>query len=259
MVIGFGFAALLISIVAWLSVRRVERELQRLNGELAARAEERQSLVHQILFAQEDERRSVAHEIHDGPAQQLAAARMLVDAFEAGIELDPESSSADYLDRAKRYLDLSLVETRRIISGLRPAPLDDLGLAAALHELLTDLTAPTEMDFSLGSAELDGQLSPAAETALYRVAQEAANNALKHSGGTHLSVSLRSERSLAHLRVQDDGAGFDLSELEQPNGERFGLIGMRERIDLLDGELGIQSSSTGGTLVTATLPLSDVG
>jgi signal transduction histidine kinase len=235
---------------------RAGAELERLNTELAARSTERQVLVQQLLSAQEDERRSVAHEIHDGPAQQLAAAQMFLEAFAFSQEIDLDSPDSDYLHRAKSSLDSSLIETRRIMSGLRPAQLDDLGLADALSELLMELTELAEMELELTTGELADDLSPTTEITLYRVAQEATNNALKHSGGSRLEISLQSNGSVARLRVEDDGQGFNLEGVEGPRaGERHGLVGMRERVELLGGEFSIESSATGGTTIAATIPL----
>ena len=236
--------------------KHAEEQLQLLNTELETRSRERQALVQQLLSAQEEERRTVAYEIHDGPAQQLAAAQMFLEAFAFDQNIDMEDQSADHLQRAKAYLDTGLTETRRIMSGLRPALLDDLGLADALHQLLTELASRAGIQLELDSSKLVDDLSPAIEITLYRIAQEAAGNALKHSGSEELSVHLESDGSMARLRVTDHGRGFNPNTIQGPrDGRRFGLVGMRERVALLEGQFEVDSAPGRGTTITATIPL----
>ena len=238
--------------------KRAEAQLQTLNSQLEARSHERQALVQQLLSAQEEERRTVAYEIHDGPAQQLAAAQMFLEAFAFDQNIDMEADSADHLQRAKSYLDTGLTETRRIMSGLRPALLDDLGLADALHQLLNELASRAEIQLELDSSKLVDDLSPSVEITLYRIAQEAATNALKHADSDRLRVDLQSDGSVAQLRVADYGRGFDPNEIEGPRGgHRYGLVGMRERVALLEGQFEIDSAPGQGTVITVTIPLSE--
>jgi PAS domain S-box-containing protein len=238
--------------------KQAEAQLQTLNSELETRSHERQALVQQLLSAQEEERRTVAYEIHDGPAQQLAAAQMFLEAFAFDQNIDMEADSADHLQRAKSYLDTGLTETRRIMSGLRPALLDDLGLADALHQLLNELASRAEIQLELDSSKLVNHLAPSVEITLYRIAQEAATNALKHSGSDRLRVDLQSDGSVAQLRVADYGRGFDPNAIEGPrDGHRYGLVGMRERVALLQGQFEIDSAPGQGTVITVTIPLSE--
>ncbi len=238
--------------------KQAEAQLQALNAELVIRSRERQALVQQLLSAQEEERRTVAYEIHDGPAQQLAAAQMFLEAFAFDQNIDMEADSADHLHRAKSYLDAGLTEARRIMSGLRPALLDDLGLADALHQLLNELASRAEIQLELDCSKLVDDLSPSVEITLYRIAQEAATNALKHSDSDRLRVDLQSDGTVAQLRVADYGRGFDPNTIEGPrDGHRYGLVGMRERVALLDGQFDIDSAPGQGTVITVTIPLSE--
>lgn len=236
--------------------KRAEEELGRLNEELEDRSGERQALVQQLLSAQEEERRTVAYDIHDGPAQQLAAAQMFLEAYVFDQKIDVQDGDSSHLLRAMSYLTSGLTDTRRIMSGLRPALLDDVGLADALHELLREMTERAEIEFELRTSELIDELSPGIEITLYRVAQEAVGNALKHSGGDRISVNLRSDGSEACLQVTDNGNGFDPLEVDGPQGgHHYGLVGMRERVELLDGHFHLEASAGLGTVVTATIPL----
>lgn len=236
--------------------KRVEEELRRLNRESQSQARERQELVQQLLTAQEEERRTVAYEIHDGPAQQLAAAQMFLEAFAFDQGIDLSDGSAGHFQRATTYLRSGLSETRRIMSGLRPALLDDVGLADALRELLREQTEQSGIELEFDTTGLVDELSPALEITLYRVAQESTSNALKHSGSDGLRVALRSDGRVVCLQVGDRGCGFEVKLVDGPrDGHRYGLVGMRERVELLGGRLEIESSRGGGTTVTATIPL----
>jgi PAS domain S-box-containing protein len=230
-----------------------ERELARLNRELAEQSAERQALVQQLLTAQEEERQTVAYEIHDGPAQQLAAAQMFLEAFEH--ESIPGGSS-DYLDQARRHLGTGLRETRRIMSGLRPALLDDVGLREALNTLVTDSTIGTGIELEFHVDHLRQSLPPEVEITLYRIVQEAVANALKHSNTSYLSVRLTSDPTCVTVTVSDHGTGFVPESLPAPReGRHFGLVGMRERVALLGGEFSVDSSPPRGTSVSASIPL----
>ncbi len=233
-----------------------ERQLSLLHSEVEIRSSERQALVQQLLTAQEEERRTVAYEIHDGPAQQLAAAQMFLEAF--GQEPALNDIDQTYLSRARTELSTSLGEVRRIMSGLRPALLDELGLGEALRKLLTDLTsrAGVELELELQPAGTGDGLPPEIEISIYRIAQEAAGNALKHSGTPRLKVGLVIDSGTAELTVQDEGAGFDPQTASRPSdGMHFGLVGMRERVELLGGRFDVRSVPAVETTVTATIPL----
>lgn len=239
--------------------KQVEEELRRLNRELASQARERRELIQQLLTAHEEERRTVAYEIHDGPAQQLAAAQMFLDAYAFDQSIDLSDGSADHFRRATTYLRSGLSETRRIMSGLRPALLDDVGLADALHELLREQAERTGMELEFDVTGLVDELSPALEITLYRVAQEATSNAVKYAGSDCLRVDLWSDSAVVGLQVKDEGSGFDMDRVGGPqDGHRYGLVGMRERVELLGGRFEIESALGAGTTVTATIPLRDV-
>lgn len=233
-----------------------ERQLAVLHAELEARARERQALARQLLVAQEEERRTVAYDIHDGPAQQLAAAQMFLEtyAYETGTDID--SAAAKHLQRAKTYLKDGLKETRRIMSGLRPSLLDDLGLTDAIRQLLTDLTeaAPVTCEFDAGA--LNAEAPAEIEITLFRIVQEAVGNALKYSATDRIRVTLWSDGASIQLEVRDWGAGFDSTKVRSPrDGHHFGLAGMRERIELLDGRFTIESARGAGTTISAEIPL----
>lgn len=236
--------------------RESETVLRSLNVALEARSEERQALVQRMLTVQEEERRTISYEIHDGPVQEIAAARMFLEAHLVTVSAE-ESAESSYLARAIEQLDSGLRGTRRIMAGLRPALLDDLGLGNALPELLRELTADSGIQLEVDTSGLSGELSPSIEITLFRVAQEATGNALRHSGTDRIAVRLFSEQAEVCLEVKDWGGGFIPSEVSGPSaGEHFGLAGMRERAELLGGSFDVISTLGEGTVVAVRIPLS---
>lgn len=230
-----------------------ERELARLNLALAQQSGERQALVRQLLTAQEDERQTIAYEIHDGPAQKLAAAQMFLEAYEHEVQ---QAAQSDYFAQARDHLGTGLKETRRIMSGLRPALLDDVGLLEAIHTLVTDATTDTNVQVEFQSSEFRDGMPPEVEITLYRVVQEAVNNALKHSNSSSLSIRLQGAPHVVSATVEDRGVGFIPADVPAPReGRYFGLVGMRERVALLGGQLTIDSEPGDGTVVSVTIPL----
>jgi signal transduction histidine kinase len=201
----------------------------------------------------EDERRRWARELHDETLQGLGALRLALSA--ARRASDPELWRAA-LDDAVSELDTEIANVRGIISDVRPAALDELGLGAAI-EALADRIRSRGIDVEL-TVDLDWEAGRAAarhddelETALYRLAQEAMTNALKHSGADSLTIHVSETDDWAVVRVHDDGQGFDPSEATVG----FGLVGMRERVELLGGSIEIEAAPGSGTTVIARLPV----
>ncbi|HET8758622.1 MAG TPA: GAF domain-containing protein, partial [Solirubrobacteraceae bacterium] len=203
--------------------------------------------------ATEDERRRWARELHDETLQGLGALRLALSA--ARRAADPEVWRAA-LDDAVAELDTEIANVRGIISDVRPAALDELGLGAAIEALADrirargiDVELRVDLDWEAGRADTrhDDEL----ETALYRIAQEAMTNGVKHAAADALVVEVSEADGRATVRVRDDGQGFDPSAA--PAG--FGLVGMRERVELLGGNLEIEAAPGAGTTVIARLPV----
>jgi len=209
----------------------------------------------QRLAAAEGERRRWARELHDETLQSLSALRI-------GLSTAGRSERPEALPQAVRQavdqLEDAIANLRGLITDLRPAALDELGVQAAL-EGLAERTARhgLEVDVSIELANTAGGASsrhaPELETALYRIVQEALTNASKHGQAGRAVVEIHERETTVHLSVRDDGSGFD-PDLEADT-EGFGLLGMRERVDLLGGELAIESSSGAGTTVIVSLPV----
>ncbi len=224
-------------------------ENARLYEELARREDRLQQLVGKLIATQEEERRRVAYEVHDGLTQIAIAAHQHLQA----IASDQDSAE---LKRARDLVQQTVVEARRVIADLRPTALDDLGLVAAVRmqvEKLREEGWRVFFEENLGDLRLPGDM----ETALYRVIQEALNNARKHARTDRARVVLTRRRRGIHLEVQDYGRGFDPeagTEARDP-GERMGLSSIRERIAMFGGKLKILSNHGDGTSIVADIPL----
>lgn len=221
--------------------------------ELARKEHALQVLVAGTIEAQEEERRRVAMEIHDGVMQQLISVWYRMNACENSLDRDPQAARLE-LATAKDLINEALDEARAAIYDLRPTTLDDLGLAPAL-EVLVQRALTTDFDVDV-SAQVDRQIPSHVETALYRLAQEAVNNIRKHAGKCSVKIDLRSDSSgMVEMSVNDTGSGFDLQSYEKARpGVSFGILGMRERVELLGGSIDMFSSPGAGTSVHVRVP-----
>jgi signal transduction histidine kinase len=203
--------------------------------------------------ATEEERRRWARELHDETLQGLGALRLAL--ASARRTSDPEVWRAA-IDDAVTELDTEIANVRGIIADVRPAALDELGTGAAVEALAErirsrgiDVKLQLDLDWEAGRA--DTRHEDELETAIYRIAQEAMTNALKHSGAEALTLELTERDGYVTVRIEDGGDGFDPEE----RGDGYGLLGMRERVELLGGVLGVASTPSSGTTVTARLPV----
>ena len=199
---------------------------------------ERRHSMRRVLVAQEAERRRVAQELHDEIGQNLTAAVLELNRVrDGGVVL------GDALDDVQALVRVSLETLSEITARLRPATFDDLGLASALQSLAADSERRTGIEVE---TVVDGALQvidPDAELVLYRVAQEALTNALRHGACSRVSIEVRRENGAVLLRVTDDGAGLG----DAMSGA--GIRGMRERAAMIGGRLRFSAPETGGTSV----------
>jgi signal transduction histidine kinase len=207
----------------------------------------------QRLAAAESERKRWARELHDETLQSLSALRI-------GLSSAGRSERPDALPRAVGQavdqLEEAIANLRALITDLRPAALDELGVQAALEGLAErSLRHGLDVDMSIELAdERDIQASrhpPEVETAIYRIVQEALTNASKHGAAKRAVVEISEQDATVHLSVRDDGAGFD----PEAETDGFGLLGMRERVALLGGKLLLDSTPGNGTTITASIPV----
>jgi two-component system, NarL family, sensor histidine kinase DevS len=206
------------------------------------------------MQAAELERRRWARELHDETLQGLGALNVLLS---AGLEGDLESSAR----KALGFIEEQIASLRSLISDLRPAVLDDLGLQPALEALAervastASLTVELDVDLGSESAKARPRLIPEIEDAIYRLVQEALNNVSKHANTNRADVSVRESGGSVAVEVRDHGIGF---ELDGVTGG-FGLIGMRERAELVEGKLAVASAPGEGTTVSVVVPAKHIG
>lgn len=213
----------------------------------------RQALGYTIIRAQEEERRRVARELHDGPAQLLAHVSYRIELCLRLLQQDAARVAAE-LAALQADVRRGLHEVRAIIFDLRPMALDDLGLVPALRSLTAAVAERAGIPVGLTVRGDERRLPPAVEIAAYRLVQEALHNACKHAAATRVEVTVSIGPQDVEVSVSDDGRGFDVEAVLAEPGDGFGLVAMRERVQLLRGSLSVQSEPGRGTLVRAVLP-----
>ena len=217
-------------------------------------------LARRIVHSQEEERVRVSRELHDGVVQVLASSKFLLETAQlqlaepaAGVAAAPRQA----LDQGLARLGGALLEIRRVSHGLRPALLDDLGLAPALALLVEQMQAPGHCAIRFTCEHAPEALPLEHGTALYRITQEALQNVCTHAQASQVDVVLRGTRASVELLVLDNGTGFDTQRVFADGQAGIGLRNMRERAAGLGGTLTI-ASSRAGTRIHATLPLPHV-
>lgn len=238
-------------------------ELAQANSALQAQVAERarseqvrRQLLQQLVTAQEEERRHIARELHDQLAQDLTGLILGLKALQDGAP--PGGSTAERLGQLQAVAVGIANEVRGLAVQLRPSVLDDLGLALALSNYVEQWSARANVAVDLHTSGLDGERLPlAVETTLYRLVQEALTNVLKHAQAAEVSVIIERHPDEVRLIVEDDGGGFSVPAASSGTDARprLGLIGMQERVALLNGTLTIESAPGSGTTIFARLPL----
>ncbi len=243
--------------IARIPARSAERPLTQLVLEDVTEERAEGDRVHRfaglLLEVQEEERRRIAQELHDEPLQLLVhLARSL-----ERLETTPQNTDtlADGFGAARRQsLDIA-ARLRAVVAGLRPPALEQLGLTAALRGFLADVEEAAMLRPDMRVTGTQTRLSPEVELAAFRIAQEAVNNVIRHSGVSRLRLTLAFGTGRLCLSVADDGRGFDPAAVDrQLPGGRLGLLGMRERAALAGGRLTVRSAPGQGTTVEATFP-----
>lgn len=212
----------------------------------------RQNFGAKIIKAQEEERRRVSREIHDGPAQAMANIVFRAEVCERLMESDVARAKLELGD-LREQVRIALKETRKIIFDLRPMTLDDLGLVPTIRKVLETIKERSAVFSEVKVLGTEKRLEPHIEIGLFRIIQEALSNVEKHAKASNIWVRIDFRPSVVSAVVEDDGKGFDT--VESVGNESFGLMGMRERINLLRGELTIKSEVGKGTRVFVTVPL----
>jgi len=209
---------------------------------------EREMLLRRLIEIQESEKQSLCHEFHDGLIQYAVGSKMLLESLRQSTL--PEGVLPG-LDSVIDCLAKGIADGRRVIRGIRPAVLDDLGLGAALEDLAGEIReADISVELQL-TAAIDGIPGPL-QTTVYRVVQESLNNARKHSGTARIRLAVTIAAGALEVDVEDFGSGFDPATLSR---DGLGLLGLKERIRLAGGRCKILSQVGSGTRVQVWLPL----
>lgn len=223
--------------------------------EVQAREALRGELLRQVVEAQENERQRIAWELHDHTGQTLTALSLGLAAASSSVQRDPELAVRQ-LNELKTMSTRAIKELHDLVMGLRPSVLDDLGLVPALRGEVQKFEERTQIATRF---EVNGRvrrIQPEIETTIFRIAQESLTNILKHAAAKHVSLDLVYSRDIIQLRVEDDGAGFNLDEiLGADSKRRWGLLGMQERVSLAGGTWHIQSQPHQGTIIQVSIPV----
>ncbi|MBI5067485.1 MAG: HAMP domain-containing protein [Deltaproteobacteria bacterium] len=233
------------------------RELHQAYDKLQEREEQRARLLRTVITAQEDERKRIARELHDETTQSLA---VLVMGLESALTALRSGGPVPRLDEVKALAVHILDEIHRLILDLRPSVLDDLGLFSAVRWYAErHLQARgVALRCEVGAAPRI-RLPPEVEIAVFRICQEAINNITRHAKAESVLIQLEAEDRRLRIEIEDDGAGFDPAGPGKTDRRHYGLLGIRERAELLGGQATIDSAPGRGTRVEVVVPLPETG
>jgi signal transduction histidine kinase len=203
-----------------------------------------------LVTTREEERRRIRRDLHDGLGPQLASQILTLEAMDKLLDSDPDAARS-LLQNLKSQSSTAIEDVRRLIYGLRPPALDDLGLIEALRQEIHQFPEPPEV--KLAVPDNLPPLSAAIELAIYRIVQEAVNNIVKHANASHCTVTIKISSAQINVHVADDGGGI---------GGRIkkgiGMQSMRERAEELGGDFDVRSQSNSGTIITVSIPMKEV-
>lgn len=225
-------------------------ELARANEQLRQREEALAHLYEKVVAAQEDERKRIARELHDDTSQSLAALVMAIDTALAALRAgkDPRLEEARAL--AKRTIE----DVHRMILDLRPSVLDDLGLQSAIRWYAERHLAPRGISVRCEFDVRDRRWPAAFETAVFRICQEAMSNVAHHSEAESVLIQASEPDGRLHIEIEDDGKGFDPGSAGSPDRRHFGLMGIRERVEILGGKVRFDTAPGQGTRIAFDVP-----
>jgi signal transduction histidine kinase len=211
-------------------------------------------LTHQILSAQEEERKKISRELHDEVVQTLVGINVELSALVHGNSAGVRQMQSK-IAHTQRLVESSVDAVHRFARELRPAVLDDLGLIPALHAYCKSLAARKKLRIQLTAFGGVEKLASDKRTVLYRVAQEALTNVARHARATQARVTISKIPGAVRLEISDNGKSFPVRKiLRSKNNKRLGLVGMRERVEMVGGSLTIESTPGKGTTVRAEIP-----
>ncbi|PAE15276.1 histidine kinase [Virgibacillus sp. 7505] len=223
-------------------------------SQLIIDAKEKQEFGLKIIEAQEEERRRLSREMHDGPAQMLANILLRSELVDRTFRERSTEEALLEIQNMRKMVRSSLYEVRRIIYDLRPMALDDLGLLPTIRKYLANIEEFNNIHIDFTALKAEKRLDPKYEVALFRLTQEAVQNAVKHAEPSTIKVRLEVMQDLVVISIIDDGKGFDVTVKKENS---FGIIGMRERVEMLNGSIAFHSEIGKGTRVLIKVPLTE--
>ncbi|ABF43063.1 histidine kinase [Candidatus Koribacter versatilis Ellin345] len=219
--------------------------------ELMKAQEELKSLSQKLITAHEEERSYLARELHDDTSQRLALLAIQLEALAMNLPQKKATLRAALMDMHKSVTDLA-ADIHALSRQLHPSVLDRLGAVAAIRGLCDQVRAQRGISVTFSGADISDALPRESALCLYRIAEEAITNAIKHGSATELVVELSQRSNAVVLTIRDNGSGFDL----RAQSEGLGFLSMRERLRLASGSLLVRSASGEGTAIEASIPLS---
>jgi signal transduction histidine kinase len=236
------------------NLRQSERHSSRLLEQSKYLQEELRLLSRRILSVQEEERKRISRELHNVVAQMLTCINVRLATLKLEAAANTQGLSRK-ISRAQRLVEKSVDVVHRFARDLRPAMLDDLGLIPALHSHLKEFTKATGIRVSLTAFAGVEALNSAQRTALYRVAQEALNNIAQHAQASKGEVILAKVGNTIRMQIKDNGKSFDVDRvLNSRKIKRLGLLGMRERMEMVGGSFSVKSVPHQGSIIQAEIP-----
>lgn len=209
-----------------------------------------------ILAVEAAVHHELARDLHDGPAQMLAALIMQIRFLRDLAQRDPTKLASEFVN-LEAVAQKAMYQTRNVIFDLRPVILEQQGLGPALDQYVTRLRMVEPFDISLHAETLKTRFAPKVEAAIFSIVQEAVNNARRHANATHLAIDALEDGDTLSITVRDDGRGFDTTQTQDNYGRRgsLGLLNMKERAEIARGKLEIESRVNRGTTVRLAVPM----
>jgi len=251
-----GFPPEAVSLVSSISDQvAVAIENAQLYEALKRKERTRGDLLRKLISIQEEERKRIARGLHDEISQSLTGLAFNLEAVLATLPPDATETRGK-LEEIKTLSIRMLEEIHRVIYQLRPSLLDDLGLVAAVQWLADNYLEEAGIRVSFETIGTERTLAPEAQIALFRIAQEAITNIVRHSNATRVNISVEFKKRSAAVHIEDDGKGFNVEEImgSRETDRGLGLLGMKERAELLEGRLAIDSSPSRGTRIDVEIP-----
>jgi signal transduction histidine kinase len=239
------------------SLRKSKQHYGKLLEQSRRMQEQLRLLSRQLLLAQEEERKKISRELHDVIAQTLTSINVRLTTLRKEAAVDARGLERS-IARTQQLVEKSVNVVHQFARELRPTVLDDLGLIPALHTFMKSFREETGIHVSLSAFAAVEQVNGDKRTVLYRVAQEALNNVARHARASQASVRIQKRGDVICLRIKDNGKGFrEERVLGAKKSKRLGLLGMRERLEMVGGKFTIESAPGAGTAVLAQIPLID--